>query len=425
MKKLLEKILYILSRGVLKRQKPKVIGITGTVGKTSAKEAIFSVVSKKFKTRKNIKNYNNEIGVPLTIIGSETGAKNPFKWLGIFIKGLWLTIMPANYPKILILEMGIDKPGDMEYLINLSQPNIGVVTAIGEEIPVHIEFFKNISALVAEKMKMATMLTQNDFVILNADDDRIMKYPKKINAEIITFGHNKEADISLSNLEISYDLTNAGIHFKIIQEGNTVPFHINNILGLHQSYSAAIAAAVGIALDMNLVDISEALKECKPPKGRMNLIKGIKNTWLIDDSYNSSPQASKKALEFLAKVENNGRKIACLGNMEELGEHSEKAHQNIGDLVQNLKINYLVTIGEKGKIIAEAAKQAGMPEENIIITEDSSQAGLKIQEMLKEGDVVLIKGSQSIRAEKVVKELMADPLQAKELLVRQDKLWEE
>ncbi|MBU0731310.1 UDP-N-acetylmuramoyl-tripeptide--D-alanyl-D-alanine ligase [Patescibacteria group bacterium] len=425
MKKVLEKILYLLSRGILWRQKPKVVGITGTVGKTSAKEAVFAVLSKKFKTRKNIKNYNNEIGVPLTIIGSETGGKNPFKWLWIFIKSIWLMIMPAGYPKILILEMGIDKPGDMDYLLKISRPHVGVVTAIGEEIPVHVEFFKNVGELVKEKMKMATRLSEKDFAILNADDSRIMKFPGKIKAEAITFGHSKNADISLSEVSISTDLKNAGIHFKIFHEGNTVPFHLNNVLGIHQSYSAAIAAAVGLVLGMNLVDISEALKEYRPPKGRMTLIKGIKNSWLIDDSYNSSPEAAKRAIEFLAEAGNGGRKIACLGNMEELGKHTEAAHANIGQLIQNSGINYLVTIGDKGEIIAEAAKQAGMPEENIIITKDSPEAGLKIQAMLQEGDIVLIKGSQSIRAEKVTKELMADPMKAKELLIRQDKLWEE
>lgn len=424
MKKILEKILYLLSRGILWRQRPRVVGITGTVGKTSAKEAVYSVLSTKYKTRKNIKNYNNEIGVPLTIIGSETGGKNPFKWLWIFIKGIWLCIMPAGYPKILILEMGIDKPGDMDYLIKLSRPHVGVVTAIGDEVPVHVEFFKNITQLVKEKMKMATMLGEKDFAILNADDDRIMKYSGKIKAEPITFGHSKDADISLSEVEVSGDLENAGIHFKIFHEGNIVPFHLNNILGIHQSYSAAIAAAVGLVLDMNLVDISEALKEYRPPKGRMNLIEGIKHAWLIDDSYNSSPEAAKRAIEFLAESGNGGRKIACLGNMEELGEHTQKAHAHIGQLIQKLKINFLVTIGEKGEIIAKAAQDAGMPEENMIITKDSPEAGRKIQAMLKEGDIVLIKGSQSIRAEKVTKELMAEPMKAKELLVRQDELWE-
>ncbi|MBU0670711.1 hypothetical protein KKF29_00975, partial [Patescibacteria group bacterium] len=215
-----------------------------------------------------------------------------------------------------------------------------------------------------------------------------------------------------------------GINFKIFYKGNTVPFHLNNVLGIPQAYSAAIATAVGLIFEMNLVEISQALKEYVPPKGRMNLIPGIKYSFILDDSYNSSPEAAKMALEFLSKAEVDGRKFACLGSMEELGDYTKKAHQEIGRLVHDLGINYLITVGDKAEDIARAAKQAGMREDYIFMYKTSDKAGLKLQELVHENDLILIKGSQSARTEKVTKELMVDPLHAKDLLVRQDKTWD-
>lgn len=424
MKQLLQKILYNLSRGVLKRQKPKVVGITGTVGKTSTKDAVFTVLKKDFKVRTNIKNYNNEIGVPLTIIGCTSGNKNPFKWLYIFIKAISLSILPWPYPKILILEMGADKPGDIEYLTKLAPCYVGVVTAIGDKAPVHVEFFKNASQLVKEKMKIVKHIDKNGFAVLNGDDKRIMEGATNIKAQPVTFGHKEEDNIYISEEKIKYDV-DGGINFKVVHKGNTVPFQLKNVLGIPQVYSAGAAIAIGLIFEMNLVEISQALKEYVPPKGRMNLIPGIKYSYLIDDSYNSSPEASEIALKFLSKAKVEGRKFACLGSMEELGEHTAKAHQDIGKLVYDLGINYLVTVGDKAENIAKAAKKAGMQDKNIFIYKTSDKAGLKLQELVHENDLILIKGSQSARTEKVTKELMADPLHAKDLLVRQDKTWED
>ncbi|MFH1536410.1 MAG: UDP-N-acetylmuramoyl-tripeptide--D-alanyl-D-alanine ligase [Patescibacteria group bacterium] len=421
MKKLLEKILYIIAKGILKRQKPKVVGITGTMGKTSTKDAIYCVLSKKYKVRKNIKNYNNEIGVPLTIIGCESGNKNPIKWTYIFIKGILQTFLPWSYPEILILEMGADKPDDIEYLVELAPCYVGVITAIGEKVPVHVEFFNDISELVKEKIKIVEHLGKDNFAVLNADDKKIMQNANKIKSQVFTFGYDAKADITFSEVSNSLD---SGIHFKVSYKGNVVPFNLDNIIGLSGIYAAGAAICVGKAFEMNLVDISESLKDYNAPPGRMNLIPGIKNTILLDDSYNSSPEACAKALEFLASLKGENKKYAVLGNMEELGEYTEEAHAEIGKLVNKLNIDYLITVGDKAEIIAEAAKKSGMREDYIFSYLESEKAGLKTQELTKQGDIVLIKGSQSVRCEKVTKELMAEPNKAGDLLVRQDKTWE-
>lgn len=419
MKKILEKTLYIFARLILWRYKPKIIGITGSVGKTSAKEAVYTVLKKKFKVRRNIKNYNNEIGVPLTIIGSASGNKNPLLWLVIFLKALVMLVY-WPYPKILILEMGADKPGDIRYLTKLAPCHIGIITAIGKQ-PVHLEFFRNLEHLAREKAYIISHLNPSSWAIANIDDVVVKTVIDKTKAQLIATGISEEAQLKASDINYSLE---TGLNFKVRYEGNTVPFHIYNVLGLPQIYAALNAVAVGIIFKMNLVDISEALKEYAPPKGRLNIMTGIKETVIIDDSYNSSPMACQHALEILSRIQASGRRIACLGNMEELGDNSRRAHRDIGRLAADLKIDMLFAVGEKAKDIAEAALEKNMNQENIFTFANSDEARKAVQNELHSGDVVLIKGSQSARMELITKEVMAEPLRAKELLIRQEQSWE-
>lgn len=433
MKKKLESLLYLLSKAILQRYKPEIIGITGSVGKTSAKEAIFTVLSAKYSTkevRRNIKNYNNEIGVPLTIIGAETGNRNIFKWFFIFLKALWMIVGWVKYPKILVLEMGADKPGDLKYLTELAPCKVGVVTVIGEKSPVHIEFFKDKAQLVKEKMRVLNHLDNEGWAIVNIDDPEVKKASSKIKAQTLTIGVAQEADLYAAEVQMTehlaqlFDDRPTGLTFKIIHQGNTVPFFLPQVLGLPQVYAALIAAAVGICFEMNLVEISEALKDYQPPKGRLNVIPGIKQTAIIDDSYNSSPIAVKEALSVMSRVKSDAHKIACLGDMAELGVHTEKEHQEIGQLINDLNLDYLFTVGESARMIANAAQAAGMDKDHVFEFQNAEEAGKFTQERMQKGDIVLVKGSQSVRMEKIVKEIMAEPKKAEDLLVRQGKIWE-
>ena len=184
------------------------------------------------------------------------------------------------------------------------------------------------------------------------------------------------------------------------------------------------AFAVGIIFDLNLENIKESLEDTKSQVGRMFLIKGIKNTWIIDDTYNSSPIASISALETLSSSSVLGRKIAVLGDMLELGASSESEHKKIGYRVQDLDINLLITVGERSRDIARGAIEAGMDENSVFMFSNSEEAGKFIQNRIKQNDLILVKGSQAVRCEKIVKEIMADPLSAKDLLVRQTGIWE-
>ncbi|MBU2219601.1 UDP-N-acetylmuramoyl-tripeptide--D-alanyl-D-alanine ligase [Patescibacteria group bacterium] len=428
-KKLLIFILKILAQATLWRYKPVVIGITGSVGKTSAKEAIWAVLKEKFTVRRNIKNYNNEIGVPLTILGQESGNKSLWRWWQIFLVSFFEIFYTKNYPKILVLEMGADKIGDIAYLTDFVKCDAGVVMAVGE-IPVHVEFFQSADQVAREKSNLVRSLDEKGWAVLNYDDQRVRAMARKTPAQIFTYGFSEQADLRASNFEQHLEnLSEAGLSLKVDYQGSNVPLRLRYVYAQHQVYSILAGVAVGLIFKMNLVEIAQALKDYRPPAGRLQLISGIKNTWLIDDTYNSSPSSSLGALELLEKISNlnkNGepvRKIAALGDMLELGSFTEEAHRKIGARAAQVA-DILLAVGTKSIFMAEEAKKNGMAKENVWYFASSEEAGRELQDLLREDDVILVKGSQGIRMEKIVKELMAEPQRAKELLVRQEEGWE-
>jgi len=430
MKKLIELKLKILAKLILKKYNPEIIGITGSVGKTSTKEAINTVLKGKFKTRTNIKNYNNEIGLPLTIINAESPGKNIFGWFFIFLKALKLVLIKDKaYPQILVLEMGVDRPGDMDYLNSIVKCHIGVLTLVGT---VHMEYFRSKNELKQEKAKLIKSLPQDGFSIINYDNQLSREAIKVSRAKTISYGLDEAAVVRAQEIRFSYEGKPEagniqGISFKLSHEGSFAPVLLPGALGIGAVYSSLAAAAVGIAKDMNLIEISEALKGFASPKGRMKLIKGIKDTIIIDDTYNAEPESTIAALGALRRitVKSGARRYAVLGDMLELGKYSESAHRDVGKYIAGAKIDILVVIGERSRDIARGAKAAGMNADYIFHFPYSEEAGWFLQERIITGDLILIKGSQGIRTEKAVKEIMADPLHAKVLLVRQDREWAE
>ncbi len=421
-------ILRLIAKRILKKQQPEVVGITGSVGKTSTKEAIFTVLASHLSARRNYKSYNNEIGVPLSIIGiKEEPGRSLRIWLLVFIKALGLIFKRrADYPRVLVLEMGADHPGDIDYLTNFIKCKVGVITAIA---PVHIEFFKKIENILAEKKILLERLPEDGFAVVNGDDQMIMRSLQKVKAKILTFGFGDKCDVKASEIRLSSGSKEEGevrgISFKLSYQGHVVPVFMPGVLGRHQVYAALAAAAVGVVFGLNLVQISEALKTFRPPRGRMSLIEGIKGSFIIDDSYNSSPAAAKAALEVLKEMSGSkqARSIAVLGDMLELGAYTEQGHREVGHRVAELGIDYLICVGARARYIGHGAEEAGMDEERIYYFSHISEASRFVQELIKQGDFVLVKGSQGMRMEKVVKEIMAHPELAHKLLVRQDSSW--
>ena len=330
---ILQKKLKFFAKKIIKKYNPKIIGITGSVGKSSAKEAIFAVLDSRFKTRANSGNYNNEIGLPLSVIGSKSGNKSLIKWAGVFLKAFGLILFKdKNYPEILILEMGADRKGDIKYLVNIAKPEIGVITAIA---PVHVEFFGSLDGIIKEKQYLISHLPKEGTAILNYDDKNVLRMSKKNRGKLIAFGFEDGADVRVIESSINIDQEEklkGGTSFKVSYQGSTVPVYLPGVLGKQHIYSAIAAMAVGVSLKMNLLETSEALKNYRAPQGRMNIVPGIKHTILIDDSYNSSPIACLAALEVLrdVSISEEAKRVAILGDMLELGNYTEEGHREVG-----------------------------------------------------------------------------------------------
>ena len=441
--KILKSILKQLARLTVWRFKPRIIGITGSAGKTSTKEAIYAVLKKYYCVRKTEGNLNNELGVPLTILGDwseeelklvsrdtppgEQRIKKLFFWIKVIVSALIrvLFLRKSAYPRVLILEYAADRPGDIKYLLEIARPQIGVVTTIGE-IPVHVEFFSGPEAVAREKSKLIESLPANGFAVLNFDNEIVMEMRERTRARVITFGFAEGADLRITNFNLTQTnadttQTNAdnisvnqrnnlresalgGVSFKLEYAGSVVPVILKNVFGKAQAYAAAASACVGLIFDLNLVEISEALSNnYQPAKGRMNLIAGIKDTYIIDDTYNASPISMQEALETLRNLPAK-RKIAVLGDMLELGKYSIEAHESLGRFVAPI-VDILVTVGPRAKFIAEEAKNSGLAENKILSFDTASEAGLAVQDLIKPGDLILVKASRAIRLEKVVEEI--------------------
>ena len=427
-RKLLQMILRLFARLVILRYKPVIIGITGSVGKTTSKEAISAIIGGRLRVGKTIQNNNNEVGVPLTVLGVDGGERVFLKWLFIVVRAMRLVVLKdKRYPEVLVVEMAADRPGDLEYLVKLAPPQIGLVTSVGRA---HLEFFKTVRKLAQEKQTLVTCLPAEGFAILNADDSEVIAMQNKTRARPLTFGLNDGAmlraiELSIGNEDVGGRVKLTGMFFKIIYKGSTVPVFLPGVLGRQHVYAALAGAAVGVGVGMNLVEVSERMHYYDAPPGRMKIIEGIKNTTLIDDTYNSSPTAAIAAVETLAEMPcaSRARKFAVLGDMLELGPHTEIEHRELGKKVAELGIEYLYTVGERAKFIAQAAAFAGMKEDRILTFADASSAGKVLQEKIKTGDTLLIKGSQGMRMEKITRELMAEPLHAEHLLCRQYGHW--
>ena len=421
-------LLAFFANKIIRKYKPKVIGITGSVGKTSSKEAISLILSCQQRVRSNFSNYNNEFGLPLTIIGLKSPQKNIFKWFFVFLKSFYLLIIKdKNYPEVLVLEMGVDREGDMDYLLNIVKPDRAVLTNISHS---HLEYFGSVDKIKKEKIKLLHGLKKGGFAIVNSDNDFLKNIRDELKFPVINYGFKSGADILVRDLNFILpegDLKSNfyGANFKLEYKGSVVPISLPGVLSKSSIYSILSAFAVAVSLDFNLIDLVSCLKKFKTPNGRMNVLEGIKKTILIDDTYNSSPESSLLALDFLKEVKKRKgvRKIVVLGDMLELGSYSEEGHRLIGNKISQIDIDEVILVGERSRDIGRGAIDNGFNKDFVFQFKDSSQAGLFLQNRMREGDIILLKGSQGVRMEKAVREIMAEPILANQLLIRQSGAW--
>ena len=421
-KTIILKIITLEAKMALLAHKPRIVAVTGSVGKTSTKEAIFTVLASKYRVWKSQKSFNSEFGVPLTILGLDTGWNDPWKWALNLVKGFGTIFFNSNYPEWLVLEIGADHPGDIKNVTKWLTPDIVVATQMSD-VPVHIEYFSSIEEVTAEKASLAKALRRGGVLIVNNDDERMNTFREATLAKVLSFGLNEGASVVSSNDQFIYENHKPiGISFKANHGGNSVPIQIRGSLGKQHIYPVLASAAVGIAVGMNLIEIAEALRYHETPCGRMRILDGIKNSILIDDTYNSSPIAVDRALEVLGDLNVSGRKIAVLGDMLELGSHTEQAHKRMGRHA-GMIADILVAVGKNCGLVALGARKAGMDDSKILEFFDANSAKNEIERLIEVGDVVLVKGSQGVRMERIVEEVMAYPEDKGFLLVRQEAEW--
>ena len=453
MKKIIQILLAFHARLILRKYHPTVVAVTGSVGKTSTRNAIAAVLDGRFVVRSPEENYNNEFGVPLTVIGVKTAGSSVIGWLKVLAKAkmLWL-FRDASYPNLLALEYGIDRPGDMDALCKIAPPDVAVFTAVS---PVHAEYFDSIEALAHEKAAIVRHLKNGGVAILNGDDPLVMAAAAQVPpphreparttfrsdgegtgvvVATVTYGFSEGLDVRAENYHVEThdihhcetDQSFCEIHFDLVIGDERAEVSLPNLLGRGQVYAALAAAAVGRHFNMPLSEIVAALRTLQPQAGRMRPLPGIKETLILDDSYNAAPASMASALEVLRffSPDESARRIAVLGKMAELGRYSENEHRLLGMRAAEIA-DILVCVNEEGRDTRRGAIEAGMNERNVEFFATSAEAGRWLDFNVKKGDVVLVKGSQSARMEKVVKDLMAEPLRAGELLVRQYGAWVE
>ncbi len=433
-KKIVSAILIFEARLVLAKYHPKVIAVTGSVGKTGTKEAVYQALKNIYSIRESEKSYNSEIGLPLTVLGAKNAWHDPLGWLEVFLHGLGLIFRKREYPKWLVVEVGVDRPGDMHAVTKWLKTDIVIITAL-PETPVHVEFFPSSESLIREKSLILETLRHGGTAILNGDDERIRQVRewKKANlmaknVRVLTYGFETGNDLQVEAIGPLYEGEEgnqrpAGLNIRIDYRGNSLPVKLPGILGRHQVYAALAALSVGLARDLNLIEIISSLEHYTAPPGRLRLIAGKENTTILDDTYNSSPAALTAALETLSSFETGGRKIAVLGDMLELGEHTVAAHRAAGKQAATF-LDLLITVGPRAKFISDEATKRKMGKRKLRHFDTIASVITELPPLLKSGDLILVKGSQGVRMEKIVAALMANPDQQNTLLCRQDPEWQ-
>ena len=433
MKKILKKIIEVIAgfitRRIIRKYKPLIIGVTGSVGKTSVKDAIYVVLKSKYQVDKSWGNLNTELGIPLAVAGYKSAGTSLSFWL----KALWRMAClywdgEKKIKNILVLEMGADKPGDIKKLVKLAPPDIGVITNVGIS---HLEHFEKVSNIVAEKRKLVEALDSSGCAVLCGDNKKVLAMDKKTKARTITYGLDRHNLVKATNLVFHYgekpipgEELDWGISFKLNYQDTIIPIRLKEVLGAQQVQVVLAAVSCSICMGMNLLEVSEALAHYASPPGRMKIIRGLNGSFILDDTYNSAPASTLAALEVLEEVYSK-KKIVVLADMLELGSQEEKGHQEVGEQASKVA-DFIFTYGEKGALIAEVVEKTIRKNKVVDVQHFKSQEDLinELKNLLDKDSVVLIKGSQKMRMEKVVKAIMTEPNQAKKLLVRQGKEWQ-
>ncbi len=411
-------LIAVLARAIVRKYKPLIVMVTGSVGKTSTKDAVAAALSDRYYLRASEKSYNSEFGVPLTIIGAGNPWFNVGAWIKVIEEALALIFLPSHYPKLLVLEVGADRPGDIKHILKIVTPDAVVVTKL-PDIPVHVEAYASAEAVREEEFIPAYALKAGMPLIICADDPHAKRLSARLSAKIVTFGFAPDALVCLSEVQVMHkDGCPIGMSVTATYNGESYTLNAPCALGRSQVCAPAAAFAAAIALNSTPKEALKGLSGYEPPAGRGRVLTGIHSSVLIDDTYNASPAATEEILESLTLVDAK-RRIVVLGDMLELGRYSVGEHERIGRLASTVS-DVVVGVGVRARALVEAARKEGKGE--VYEYPDSYAAVAGLTSLLKEGDLVLIKGSQSVRMERITEGLLAHKEDTKKL-VRQDKEW--
>ena len=345
-----------------------VVAITGSTGKTTTKDLTAAALSELGAIQKTSANFNNEIGVPLTLLG-----------------------ITENH-KAAVVEIGMRGLHQIENLAKYVQPTIGIVTNVNET---HIELLGSIENIAKAKSELVQAIPEGGTVILNADDENVlaMKNLAKSNVKIFTYAIENSADLQAENISINSFATEFDLKYQ-----NKI-YHIEiPVIGRHNVLNAMAAIAAGLSLNLSIDEIQKGFSTLVTTKARFEVIRRDGLT-LVNDAYNASPASMRAAIQTVAEIY-DGRKIAVLGDMLELGDISEKVHRDVGAEVAKNNFDILITIGELGKFIAAGAKDAGL--KNIFTTSTHEESAKKILSLAQDGDTILFKASHGMHMEKII-----------------------
>ena len=345
-----------------------VVSITGSTGKTTTKDLTAAALSSLGAIQKTSANFNNEIGVPLTLLGIN------------------------DSHKAAVVEIGMRGLHQIENLAKYVQPTIGIVTNVNET---HIELLGSIENIAKAKSELVQAIPEGGTVILNADDKNVaaMKNLAKPNVKIFTYGIENPADLKAENISINSFATEFSLKYQDKNFQFTIP-----VIGRHNVLNAMAAIAAGLSLNLSLEEIQKGFSTLVTTKARFEVIRRDGVT-LVNDAYNASPASMRAAIQTVAEIY-DGRKIAVLGDMLELGEISEKVHRDVGAEVAKNNFDILITIGELGKFIAAGAEDAGL--KNIFTTSTHEESAKKILSVMQKGDTILFKASHGMHMEKII-----------------------
>lgn len=412
MKKIVQLLLEQKVKKYLARHKPILVVIAGSVGKTSTKEALGAVLSEKYRVRAERSNHNTELSVPTSLMGVEypDNPRSISAWRQV-LSAMDLRINGETDVDVIVQEIGTDKPGDIASFGRYLHPDVAVVTAVSEE---HMEFFGTLDAVAQEELSVASF---SNLTVVNRDDVSADYAKYAETSAIDTYGLSEKAEYRLI-VEPASPL-DGRIGRLVTPEWGELTVTMQ-LIGEHSLKSAVAAACVGAKLGLTSRQIVTGMTKIKPVSGRMQVLRGVEDSVIIDDTYNASPLAVKAALATLYDIEAPQR-IAVLGSMNELGQSSAQAHERIGMYCDPKKLDWVVTIGsEAAHHLAPAAQKNGCQVKSF---DSPYQAGGFAHSVIKPGAVVLVKGSQNgVYAEEAVKVLLHSA-EDEDKLVRQSDQW--